>query len=57
MGEKKNAKLRQSCDSFCMHNLQLITFACIFLQLINFVRTTVIDNFLCTTAIFNFCMH
>jgi len=29
-GRKKSAKLRQSCDSFCMHNLQLTTFACFF---------------------------
>ena len=37
-----------------MHNLQMTTFACILLQLIIFVRTTVIDNFLCTTAILTF---
>ena len=42
----KIAKLRQSCDSFCVHNLQKITFVC----------TTAIDNILSTTPIVNFCM-
>ena len=39
--ERKISKLRQSCDTFCVHNLQETTFVC------------AIDNFLCNSAIYN----
>ena len=50
----KIAKLRQSCDSFCMQQLQMTTFVCnnckwhllyALLQLTTFVCNIVIDNF------------
>ena len=48
--------LRRSVEAFvcttCKRQLLLAL-----LQLIVFVCTTAIDNFLCTTTIVNFCMH
>ena len=41
----KIAKLRQSCDSICLHNLQETIFVC-----------TAIENILSATPIVNFCM-
>ena len=42
----KISKLRQSCDSFCVHNLQETTFICII----------AIENISNTTPIVNNCM-
>ena len=55
---KKIAKLRQSCNSFCVHNLQQTTFVCI-CTLDNFWLHYCNQQklFLCTTAIVNFCLH
>ena len=47
--------MRQSCDSFCVHNLRKTTFVCT-IATDNFVCTTAIDNILSTTPIVNFCM-
>ena len=42
--QRKIAKLRQSCDSICVHNLHRQPLLAL-LQLITFVCTTVINNF------------
>ena len=54
--EKKIAKLRQSCDNFCVHNLHRQPLLAL-LQLITFVCTNAINNFVCTASIVNFCLH
>ena len=43
----KNRKIASKRDSFCIHNLEEITFIC----------TGAIVNFLYAIAIDNFCMH
>ena len=49
----KIAKLRQSCDSFCVHKLQETTLFAL-LQQITFVCRTAIENILSTTPIVYF---
>ena len=53
---RKIAKLRRSCDSFCVHKLQETTLFAL-LQQITFVCRTAIENIFCTNVIVIFCMH
>jgi len=52
----KISKLRQCCDSFCVHNLQETTLFAL-LQLIGFVCNCSIENILSNTPIVVFCIH
>ena len=53
----KIAKLRQSCDSFCVHNLQKTTFVCTIATANFFFALLQLLTFVCTIATANFCLN